>query len=364
MTVKKLNYNTMKRKSIKLIVSLILMTIVSCNEPETVVTNYVHPDGSVIRKIEMRSVEGDRHKRFKISDIQVPFDITWTVRDSFAVSEKGDTTWIRKAEKLFKSVDEINLYYKNDSGANKNIPRLAGFKKTFRWFNSEFRFSETIDKKLFYGYPVKDFLNPEELAYFYSPENMKQERENGADSTKYKALNDSVTKKTEYWGAKNFVSEWIGEFSKLTGANVESDMRMKFLKSREDEFISIIKASESKFDSLWSNGILQKRFFGEANALKYKTEADTATAIVSRYLFADFKEYSVRIAMPGKLTGTNGFIDSSKVLLWPVKSDYFETEPYEMWAESKIPNRWAWVVSGLFLVFVATGVIIRINKKG
>ena len=68
--------------------------------------------------------------------------------------------------------------------------------------------------------------------------------------------------------------------------------------------------------------------------------------------------------MPGKLTGTNGFIDSSKVLLWPVKSDYFLTEPYEMWAESKIPNTWAWIVSGLFLLFVLTGVIIRIIKKG
>ncbi len=42
--------------------------------------------------------------------------------------------------------------------------------------------------------------------------------------------------------------------------------------------------------------------------------------------------------MPGKLIGTNGFIDSSQVLLWPVKSDYFITEQYEMWAESKIPN--------------------------
>jgi hypothetical protein len=46
-----------------------------------------------------------------------------------------------------------------------------------------------------------------------------------------------------------------------------------------------------------------------------------------------------------------------------VKSDYFLTEPYEMWAESKIPNGWAWIVSGLFIVFVIAGVIFRIIKK-
>jgi hypothetical protein len=78
----------------------------------------------------------------------------------------------------------------------------------------------------------------------------------------------------------------------------------------------------------------------------------------------NFKDYTVRIVMPGKVIGTNGFIDSSQVLLCPVKSDFFLTEPYEMWALSKIPNRWAWIVSGLFLVFVLTGVIIRVIKKG
>jgi hypothetical protein len=40
------------------------------------------------------------------------------------------------------------------------------------------------------------------------------------------------------------------------------------------------------------------------------------------------------------------------------------TEPYEMWAESKTPNTWAWIVSGFFLAFVLTGVIVRIIKKG
>ncbi len=54
----------MKKKSVKLILSLILMLIVSCNEPETVVTDFVHPDGSVTRrKIEMKSIEGDICKK-------------------------------------------------------------------------------------------------------------------------------------------------------------------------------------------------------------------------------------------------------------------------------------------------------------
>ena len=353
----------MKRRPVKLIVSLILMIIVSCNEPETVVTNYIHTDGSVTRKLEMKSIEGDVNKRFKISDIQVPFDNTWAVKDTIRLDQKGDTTWIKTAIKQFKNIDELNLTYKSDSGVNKNISRQAGFTKRFKWFNTEFRFSEKIDKELSFGYPVKNFLNNEELIYFYSPEDLKNTKESGPDSLKYKTLRDSVKNKTDKWTEKNLVSEWIGEFSKLTAGKTGNDMTRESLRAREDEFVKITEKNGNKLDSLWKNGILLKEFIGEANALKYKVEADSALSIVTKDLFVDFSDYSVRIVMPGKLIGTNGFIDSSHVLLWPVKSDFFMAEPYEMWAESKIPNRWAWIVSGLFLVFVLSGVIIKIIKK-
>jgi len=350
----------MKRKKLKVLVSFLLLMVVSCDEPETVVTNFIHPDGSITRKIEMRNNEN----KFKHSDLQVPFDSSWTVKDSSEVDEKGDTTWIKRAEKTFKNVDELNLTYKNDSGANKMITRKAIFLKKFKWFNTEYRFTERIDKKLEYGYPLRDYLNTEELHYFFSPDNFKAEKATGPDSLKYKALNDSIKIKTDKWTMKNLVSEWIGEFSKLTKGKVGGELSLASLKSREDDFVKICESNEDKLDSLWAHGILLRQFIGETNALKYKNEADSALDIASNNFWINFKEYSVRISMPGDLTGTNGFIDSSQILLWPVKSDFFMTEPYEMWAESKIPNKWAWIVSGIFLVFVLTGVIIKVTKKG
>jgi hypothetical protein len=354
----------MKSKTFKLIAALFIMMVLSCNEPETIVTNFVHTDGSVTRVIVMKSITDKTEDRFQLSDLQVPFDSTWTVKDSTELSDKGDTTWIRRAEKLFKNVEEINSAYKLDIGANKEASRRAGFKKTFKWFNTEFRFSEVIDKKLTFGYPVKKFLNDEELSYFYSPENLKNGKENGPDSLKFRALSDSVSHKTDRWTSKNLVSEWISAFTQLTEGKEGKEITREYLKAREDDLVKLVELNSEKFDSLWKNGILLKEFIGEANALKYKTEADSAISLVTKNILVDFKEYSVRIVMPGKLTGTNGFIDSSKVLLWPVKYDYFLSQPYEMWAESKVPNRWAWIVSGLFLVFVLTGVIIRIIRKG
>ncbi len=350
----------MNRKPLKLIFLMVMMMVVSCDEPVTVVTNFVHNDGTITRKIEMRNSKNN----FSRADLQVPFDSTWIIVDSMAIDDKNDTTWIRTATKLFKNADEINQTYKLDSGANRNIARSVKFEKRFRWFNTEFRFHEKIDKKLSFGYPAGDFLNSEELKYFYAPDNFKFEKEGGADSVKYIALSDSIKVKTDRWAMKNFASEWIGEFSKLTVGKTGDELSFKSLKMHEDEYVKILENSEDKFDSLWSNGIILNRLIGEDAALKFRTEADSSVEMVTDNFFVSFKQYTVRISLPGKLTGTNGFIDSSQVLLWPVKSDFFLTEPYVMWAESKVPNIWAWIVSVVFLSFVIAGMVFRVIKKG
>ena len=349
----------MNKKSIKLVVSFILIMIFSCDEPETVVTNIVHPDGSVTRKIEMKSIKNN----FEVSNLQVPFDSEWIVKDSLEFTEKGDTIWIKRAEKLFKNIDEINRTYRADSGANKDISRRVEFRKKFKWFNTEYRFTEVIDKKMSYGYPVTKFLNQEEIQWFYSTEKMTDEKKNGPDSLKFKALDDTVNKKLDTWYLKCLASEWIGEFTRLTEGKGGNELTRELLTTKEDEFIKIIESSGDKFDSLWTEGILIKEFIGEANAMKYSNEVDSADNLTSDNVLFDFLDYTVRISMPGKLIGTNGFIDSTKISLWPVKSDYFLTQSYEMWAESKTPNRWTWIVSGVFLVFVLAGIIFRIIRK-
>jgi hypothetical protein len=350
----------MKRKSLKLAISFILVMIVSCDEPETIVTDIVHPDGSVTRKIEMRNMEN----KFKIKDIQVPFDSTWTVKDSVEIDKKGDTTWVKRAEKLFLNADEINKSYKTDSGNNREISRRAEFTKKFKWFNTEYKFAEIIDKELPDNYPVTQFLNQEELNWFYSPTEIKHEKMSGPDSLKYKAFNDTVSKKSDKWVLKCLASEWITSFVKLSEGKDGNELTLESLKKRENDLVKIAEINDEKFDSLWKNGIILKKFLGEANALKFKTEADSAANLASERVFVSFHNYQVRIVMPGKLTATNGFMDSTGMMIWPVVSEYFLTQPYEMWAESKTSNKWTWIVSGIFILFVIAGIIFKSIKKG
>lgn len=350
----------MNSKPLKIALIIILALITSCDEPETTVTDIVHPDGSVTRRIEMKNTEN----KFDIHHTQVPYDSTWIVKDSLEFNEKGDTTWVKRAEKVFSSIEGINLSYRSDSGNNKSVIRRAEFRKRFRWFNTEYRFSEIIEKEFSYGFPVSDYLNTEELRYFYSPEEVINKLKKGPDSLKYKALMDTISSKINKWTLKSSMAEWISDFSRLAGARATGDVSFDALKSREDEFVKISMKNINGFDSLWENGILLKEFIGESNAVKFKAEADSSINIVTKKLFVDFHKYTVRMMMPGKLTGTNGFMDSTRVMLWPVRSEYFLTSPYEMWAESKETNKWAWIVSGLFLLFVLAGIIFKAIKRG
>jgi hypothetical protein len=354
----------MKTKSLKFSIAFILVMIVSCDEPETVVTDIVHPDGSITRRIEMKNIQ----KNFEVSDMQVPFDSTWTVRDSVEIlgdedMPEMDTIWVKRAEKLFRSVDELNQSYLADSSGNRDSRRRTEFKRTFKWFNTEYRFAEIIEKRLENGYPLSDFLNEEELKWYYSPDIITEEKKNGPDSVKYEALSDTISKKTDHWILKCMASEWSAEFVRLTAGKAGHDLSKESLKAREAEFIKLVETSGKDFDSLWNNGIIIRDFLGEENGQKFQVEADSAANIVAEMLFFNFDDYTLRIVMPGELIGANGFTDSTGIMQWPVKSDFFITEPYVMWAESKTPNKWAWIVTGIFLLFVIAGIIFRSLRK-
>ncbi len=349
----------MKRKSIKAVVSLFIVMVAACGEPDTVVTNIVHPDGSITRKLEMRSGDSE----FKASEIQVPFDSTWIVRDSVEINDNGDTTWVKRAEKFFANVDDINRDYLSDSCANKITMRRAEFTRRFRWFNTVYRFAEVIENTMSNGYPVSDFLNEEELVWFYSPESVAMDKLGGPDSLKYKELSDTVDAKTNKWMYKSLVSEWIAKFKELAKGKPGLDETAGILKEHEEMLANLIIEDGERFDSLWSNNIILIELIGEENSIRFRADADSAAEISSDNLMIDFVPYTLRIIMPGEVIGTNGFIDSTKILFWPVSSSYFMTEPYIMYSESKISNGWAWIFSGIFLLFVLAGIIFRVIKK-
>jgi hypothetical protein len=376
-----------------------MIMLFSCNY-ETYVINTVHKDGSVTRKVIMKNSE----EKFEPGKYRVPVDSTWQTQIDIDVNEKGDTSWILTAEKYFASVEDINDEYINDQGSNQDLERKAYFSKSFKWFTTVFRYSETIDKFMTVGCPASDFLSDEELKFFYLPGNVKAELKNGSDSLKYEELSDTVELKSETWMWTSFIRQWVEIFYDLFADHPDLTIDKKEMLSKESDFVKqlidyeqseedkdeealqiMLNAEEEKGVDVPEEKTEQEvkdeepddielavtSVLGEKFYSTFKTEIDSAKSILETMIkpFFSADNYDMEIRMPGRTIASNGYVntdpdsENSGGILWTVKGEYFLTQQYEMWAESQISNYWTWIITALFTLFVITGFVIRSKKE-
>jgi len=374
-----------------------MVMLFSCNY-ETYVINTVHKDGSVTRKVIMKNSE----EKFEPGKYRVPVDSTWQTQIDIDVNEKGDTSWILTAEKHFASVEDINDEYINDQGSNQDLERKAHFSRSFKWFTTRFRYSETIDKFMTIACPVSDYLSDEEIKFFYLPGNVRTELQNGNDSLKYEALSDTIDMKSEIWMWTSFVRQWIEIFYDLFGdypdlsidkkemLSKESDfvkqlidydksekekdeetLRLLDEEENDDEVLRLLEEEEKKENGVDDIELLITSMLGKKFYSTFKTEIDSAMSVLETMTepFISVDNYDIEIRMPSNIIASNGYVntdpdsENSGGILWTVKGEYFLTQQYEMWAESQISNYWTWIISALFILFVITGFVIRSKKE-
>jgi hypothetical protein len=340
----------MKRIKIILIVSLSLMLMSSeCGRPDMLVINKVNSDGSVDRRLVMTYDEDD----FDLDKMQVPVDSTWTLNKSLEVSEKGDSLWTLIAEKNFSTVEELNKSYDKDHGSNRHLNRWADFNRKFRWFNTVYYYSENVEKIL-EAYPPEDFLDNEYLHLFYMPEKIFNDYRYGQDSTMYKALYDTLEDKKDEWLGRCLVRGAIIELDSLMKESGDKSIEPEFISRKETELVSMLEDDfdlDMAIDSLFGKGYYEEhQVLIDSSVSKLEDKLELAM---------DVKTYLIQVNMPGELVETNGYIDTEGGIIWEVNSDVVFTKDYSMWAKSTVSNLWAWIVSGLFIVFVLLVVLLK-----
>ncbi len=341
------------KKKIVLLIALLLSAI-SCNDPETTVTDCVRHDGSVLRKAELKYNKND----LALKDYGIPVDSTWKLRDSLSISDRGDTTWFLLAEKLFKSVDEINKAYLADTGKNSNVPRSAFFEHKFNWFTTVFYFSEKCSKSLLHGYPAVNFLTTEEIEFINLPAFRRDEMLAGPDSLKYRTLSDTIDEHTAKWMVRSLISEWIEETGDLCIASGKDTLIKKNLRAHEREFDTLIFLN-SEFSKSYA------KIIGDSIFEKYQPELDSAISISRAKLDKSFsfKDYTMQIVMPEKIKSSNGYLMPGGEVSWPVKGELFLTDDYTMWAETKEVNYWAIFLTALILLIIPFEIKKHTRKK-
>lgn len=345
----------MKRKVNIIALMLFMMFLSSCGGPDALLINQVHKDGSVTRKVILTYTKDE----FDLYKCQVPVDSTWNITRAYDVSVDGDTTYSLTAVKDFESVEEVNKLYEDYDGSNPGMIRNAKFKRRFRWFNTIYRYSENINHVLA-GIAPEDFFTEEELEYFYMPEKLVDALLEGPDSTRIKEdILEPLEEKKEEWLGRSLVKVYIDKIVDTVSANPAIKIDTSNLYSKADKL-----ASSMLFD-VWEEEVLLDTIFGKGF---YQNNIALTDSILSDIedqfdpaLNAD--EYLIQTIMPGDLIDTNGYTDEEGNILWEVNGDVFMASDYNMWAESKTVNLWAWIVTGAFVLFVMIGMIVRVIKK-
>lgn len=344
----------MNRKLSIIILMFIMMLFSSCGGPDALLINMVRKDGSIERKVILTY-----HKdEFDLADCQVPVDSTWNITKSYDVSEDGDTTYSLTAEKEFESVDMVNKLYDEYEGSNPLMNRKAGFSKKFRWFNTVYRYTETVERAL-RGVEPEDFFSKQELDYFYMPEKLIDELLEGPDSTRIKEdILKPLEDKEEEWFSKSLVRAFVIKIVDTISVNPDIKVDTSQLFAKEEDL------SYSMFEDMQEQQLVDS-LLGVGFYENNRTLVDTLLSDVEdEFLVAlETDSYLVQTYMPGELTSTNGYIDEDGNILWEVEGEVFLSSDFNMWAESKTINLWAWIITGAFLLFVITGLIVKAFKK-
>lgn len=330
---------------------VLLMVFTSCEGPETTVTNIVGRNGAVMRKAEMRhtsSIAG-------ITGFRVPVDSTWNLRDSLFISAEGDTTWFILAEKLFDSADAINKAYLADTGKNSSVARTAVFSRKFKWFTTTWYFAEKCEKSLIHGYPLADYLPPDEITFMNLPVKISDDLAAGPDSLGIRSLIDSVAQHTENWMMRSLISEFIAEAGTLCESSDKDSLATEILRSYEDDFYRLVR-DDSDFEGMC------REVLGDSLFTVLRPELDSAMTITESRLDKSmlFEDYTMQIVMPARIKSTNGYKMRDGALAWPVTGNHFLTDDYVMYAESRDINYWAIILT---VILLATAVYMRRSTR-
>lgn len=357
-------------KPIKLllfIVSIACLTLLfACPERKTVTTK-INRDGSCTRSIGSFDPRNFKGIDSVLHDVPIPVDQSWileTINDSTAVLTKE-----------FKTVSDLNTLYSSDESELKMYRRKVELTKKFRWFHTVFQFRETYEG-LLTEIPLIDYMSEAEAKIF------KMEMESSEDHPllanlepkSRESLIDNIEERFGFWlhdniysmafddiikiadslkliekqminlaDVKDTVKHWIDkEGMQMITFNTEDDLGMSELA----EIIGL----EIGFDSIT---LLELREVVDGIKLEEKYENEIFAGLTD--------DYDNELLMPGILTATNAELLKGDTLSWDVDMIKFIDSDYVMFAESKVTNRWAYVLSG-FIILMAV-IIPFIGKR-
>jgi len=319
---------------------------------EIAVTTKINRDGSFTRTIK---VTGDSADVFK-PDLPYPVDSTWVKAVVKDTTDKGD--YILTYTKTFEKSELLNSEINQDTSWKKHLKRNITIDKRWGLFYSYLTFSETYKAiKPFARLNYPNHLTPDEMLYL---------TENNppittSDSIKNKEVNGKYEKYLLDAIAIKIIKTLEDGIKKLNDPQLNPDQVPVY----KDSIIHKLDDYNENFDVYID---FYREWTGNESVNKLKSLQpplfEDLNKELSMLLNLIFMEgYSQTVEMPGLITETNSISVTGNKVQWGVNPEKFIFYDYEMRVESRVVNKWAFVVSGVFLLLVLILLFFKVRRR-
>ncbi len=381
----------MKYNNIRLLLfALIIMVITNSCIDYYKISTKINPDGSLERTI---TVVGDSSSIFE-GNLVIPTDSSWEISTRWFYEKPNDTTSDRKYEytatRLFKNHQELNDYLKVESDTTTLINIETNFQKKFRWFYTYFRYTETYKKSFPFNYfPIENFLTDKELSYTYRDDYIyvrekdsliflsdleQMPQLNHEDSLRMEELENEILLKLSAFMGKNTFEAYFNFLCHELQSKAPE--KSHYLNQHKDSIYQDAKTDYVfDLDNLFSETKNSKEplealslaiNYNEDSIKSLNPEAfqnlNTKTKNIGA-LFLESETIKNSASMPGLLINTNADSISSERIFWNFNEKWFLTKDFQLYTESRTVNKWAFIVTGFFVLLIIIFLFRSISRK-
>jgi hypothetical protein len=330
----------MKTRNIFLSLILMLLLLFSACR-EVTVTTKVNSDGTFTRII---TVTGKDSSEVAKPDLPFPVNETWEQKSSQDPSDS--TIYIKTYTRTFRNSDELNAEIKSDTSKYKNLEKEISVTKRFRFFFSYLNFKEVYKSaNPFTKLDYHDYLTEEEIQW----NSGLKIPVSAVDSTRKKEAEDKVL--------AFLVASATSEIESIIRGGIKN-LNNPLLNSADISVYhdSLYKAME-RFDFKGENDLIQcyvnwsgNKDFLLLTGLEPPIFEDFMKKTKALEAIFELEGYTEEVELPGLITATNSSMLNGNQVRWDFQPMSVMVRDFEMFAESRVINYWAFVILGIVIL--------------
>ncbi len=370
----------MKTIHIFLIFSVSLLFFSCSNQPQMLTE--IFSDGSCSREFisycDSAFMVGDTSNNPFPIEIDKTWKISWQYKTPKINNNWPLTNWKRDtldkgnevrvfAKRYFNSVEEMASIFKfRKSFSWYDLKISYSLEKKFQWFYNYYSYKEKYPKiKTFDRVPLEKYLTKKEADLWFNGNN---ELFRGMNGLEMKEILVDIEKKYNQWLCHNF---WEAEYDVLlNNYNLLKGLSI----SKKDVEIArdtILYKNLDKFKSLETDidfgkcldEYFKTKAFSELNNRKENPLKQFEDNYLKEQPFMNYfdKSISYKLIMPGKVLQTSGTIIQSDTLAWKLDAYRLVYSDYEINAQSRKANIWAFVMSGCIVLLALISLFYKLK---